>query len=74
MPHCNGAGVLADLRRDPLPERPLVVLLSGGALCDADGVPFEQLGADLVVQKPVRISVLAATIAQAQAARERRTP
>jgi CheY-like chemotaxis protein len=71
MPHCNGAAVLADLRREPLPYRLLVVLLSGGELCDADGVPFEQLGADLVVQKPMRIAALAAKIAEALAARDR---
>jgi len=71
MPQCNGAAVLADLRRDPLAHRPLVVLLSGGDLCDADGTRFEDLGADLVVQKPVRISALATAIAEALAARGR---
>jgi CheY-like chemotaxis protein len=71
MPQCNGAAVLADLRREPLAHRPLVVLLSGGDLCDADGTRFEDLGADLVVQKPVRISALATAIAQALAARGR---
>jgi CheY-like chemotaxis protein len=71
MPQCNGAAVLADLRREPLPHRPLVVLLSGGDLCDADGTRFEDLGADLVVQKPVRISALATAIAEALAARGR---
>jgi hypothetical protein len=47
------------------------VLLSGGDLCDADGTRFEDLGADLVVQKPVRISALATAIAEALAARGR---
>lgn len=69
MPNCNGAGVLADLRREPLPYRLLVVLLSGGDLCDADGTRFEDLGAHLVVPKPVRISALADQIAKARAAR-----
>jgi CheY-like chemotaxis protein len=65
MPRCNGADVLADLRRSPLPYRPVVVVLSGGDLCDAAGVRFEDLGADLVVQKPVRIDALVALIAHA---------
>lgn len=69
MPHCNGAGVLADLRGAPLPYQLLVVLLSGGDLCDADGTRFEDLGAHLVVPKPVRIAVLADQIAKARAAR-----
>ena len=67
MPHVNGPGVLADLRADPLPRRPLVVLLTGGDICDENGTSYIDLGADLVVQKPVRIAVLAEQIVKARA-------
>lgn len=69
MPHVNGPGVLADLRANPLPSRPLIVLLTGGDVCDENGVSFVELGADLVVQKPVRIAVLADEIVKARAGR-----
>lgn len=69
MPHCNGAGVLADLRRAPLPYPLFIVLLSGGDLHAADGARYEDLGADLVVAKPARIRELAAQIATARARR-----
>lgn len=69
MPNLGGPGVLAELRREPLPHRPLVVLLTGGDVCDDDGVPYTELGADVVLQKPVRIAALAELLAQKRAKR-----
>jgi signal transduction histidine kinase len=69
MPRLNGPGVLAALRREPLAQRPLVALLTGGDVCDENGVSYADLGADLVLQKPVRIAALVELIVKARAER-----